>query len=76
MMNQTKTNELIAAHRDYVETWRELSNFAAAGFPKPLTEQERDVYMLLPFVQDQCKAAYAAIPAEAESRPLHYLMTT
>ena len=69
--NRTKTT--IEDHREAVATYREISTFAASGYPERLTDEQRDAYSLLPTLMDDCKEKYDALPVE--SRPNHYLLT-
>ena len=70
---KTMPTDPVQAHRDAVLAYLELSLLAAAGYPAPLTDDQRAAYQTLPFLMDECKEAWDRLP-EA-SRPPHYLLS-
>ena len=62
----------VQAHRDAVQQYLELSLTAAAGYPDPLTEDQKAAYLTLPFLIDECRDAWDRLPVDA--RPVHYLL--
>ena len=68
----TESNSLVAAHRNAVLAYLELSMFAASGYPAPLTDDQRAAYLTLPFLMDECQEAWDRLPADG--RPVHYLL--
>ena len=75
IQKETKTmNEPDArAHRDAVLAYLELSMFAASGYPALLTDDQKAAYLTLPYLMDECKAAWYRLPEV--SRPPHYLLS-
>lgn len=70
-----RTNDAVFAsvreHRSWVEAYLDMTREAAAGYPAPLTQDQKDVYGLLPDLIDRCAEAYLQIPEAL--RPVHYL---
>ena len=62
----------VQAHRDAVLAYLELSLRAAAGYPDPLTDDQRAAYLTLPFLMDECKEAWDRLPESGRS--VHYLL--
>jgi hypothetical protein len=69
MRNQT---DPVADHRSWVDLYNETVRIASAGFPKQLTVEQWDAYLLIPDLLDRCKESFELVPEAV--RPLHYLL--
>jgi hypothetical protein len=66
------TKNTINEHEENLMLYREASRIASCAYPAPLTEEQRDAYLLLPSLIELCKDSCDDLdPAE---RPLHYLL--
>ena len=65
--------EYLRLHKANVQTYREFSAYASAGYPNPLTEDQAEAYKILPSLMDNCRASWEIIPPEL--RPDHYLLS-
>lgn len=64
--------EYLRAHRSHVTFYHEMSAYASAGYPNPLTSDQADAYKILPMLIENCRASWSLIPLEL--RPEHYLL--
>ena len=62
----------IENHRDAVALYEEVSRIASAHYPDPLAEEQRDAYLLLPYMLNLCRDAYSLL--DPDIRPVHYLL--
>ena len=62
---------LVSEHREWVSAYLDTTRIAAAGYPNPLTQEQKDAYSLLPDLIDECKKSYFMLPPDL--RPVHYL---
>lgn len=70
-MTVKSDSALLSEHREWVEAYLDTTRIAAAGYPAPLTQDQRDAYGLLPALIDECRKSYYMLPDEI--RPIHYL---
>lgn len=61
----------IINHSSWVEAWTEAVETASGSYPAPLSESQRQVYLLIPDLLDRCRESFEAIPEHL--RPVHYL---
>jgi hypothetical protein len=74
MMRTTmQATNAVVAHRDAVRQYFELSLTAAAGYPDPLTDDQRAAYLTLTYLMDECREAWDRLPVDARSP--HYLLS-
>ena len=66
--------DLVSDHRANLDLYNTLSRVASAGYPSPLNEEQREAYMLLPQLIEDCAVSYALIPDGHVGKPAHYLM--
>lgn len=70
-----KYTELEQEHQAWVSKWDELT-FIATSSPLnvPLSEDSKEAYRMIPFVIEQCKTAWEALPEDR--RTVHFLVCT
>jgi hypothetical protein len=69
-MSRTIEQELHAA---WLSEYSDAVVIASAGYPEPLTEDQRCAYELLPGLISRCKESWEEIPEDL--RPMHYLLS-